>query len=62
MEYSLQEEEIRDNYEIESDNRVTKRWETENSEEVVDSKFSWKRESSERKDYNDDDYGEVGRN
>ena len=52
-------DEIRDNYEIESDDRVTKKWETENSEEVVDPNFSWKKESSERKDYNDDDYGEV---
>ena len=55
----FKKDEIRDNYEIESDSRVTKRWETENSEEAVDSNFSWKGESSERKDYNDDDYGEV---
>ena len=56
----FKKDEIRDNYEIESDNRVTKRWETENPEEGVDSNFSWRRGSSERKDFNDDDdYGEV---
>ena len=54
----FKKDEIADNYEIDSENRVTKKWES-SSDEVENPNFSLtKPERPERRNYNDD-YGEV---